>query len=200
MYWNGPNSEYPTMINYGESNSMEGQDQWVLNLHSGKIKGTYVEIGGGHPVIGNNTYLLEREFGWTGLSIEIDEQMVNLYNDTRINKCVNGNAFNFDYKKYFELNFFPKRIDYLQVDIDDKPPAANLLGLIALPLSDYRFSCMTIEHGCVTDYRNDELRRAQRLILTSLGYRLIMQGVNEDWWVDELAIPYEKYGYMFYIE
>ena len=49
MYWNGPGSELPENIKYGESCSMEGQDQWVLNLLSGKRYGTYVEVGGGHP-------------------------------------------------------------------------------------------------------------------------------------------------------
>jgi hypothetical protein len=199
MYWNGPGSEIPQTINYGKSNSMEGQDQWVLNSLSGKREGTYVEIGGGHPVIGNNTYLLESEFNWRGVSIEIDDEMSALYNDTRENPCINHDAITFDYREYFAANNFPKQIDYLQIDIDDQPKQANLLGLIALPLSEYRFSLMTIEHGVITDYRMTELRSAQRLILSSFGYRLIVQGVNEDWWVDTSVIPYDKYGYSFRI-
>jgi len=81
MYWNGPGSELPKSIEYGESSSMEGQDQWVLNLLSGKRGGTYVEIGGGHPRLGNNTFLLENSFGWVGVSIEIDAEMTKLHNE-----------------------------------------------------------------------------------------------------------------------
>ena len=197
MYWNGPNSQKPEYIEYGQSYSMEGQDRWVLNLLSGKKNGTYVEIGAGHPRHGNNTWLLEQEFNWEGMSVEIDAELVDVFNSERRNPCMNADALGFSYEAYFENNHFPKQIDYLQIDVDDRPPAANLLALIALPLSRYRFSAMTIEHGCVTDYRMEGLRDAQRLILTSLGYRLIVQGVNEDWWIDPQNVPYEKYGFMF---
>lgn len=200
MYWNGPGSELPKSIEYGESCSMEGQDLWVLNLLSGKIGGTYVEIGGGHPRLGNNTFLLESSFGWTGVSIEIDVDMAQTYNKQRTNPCINADAIGFDYWSYFANNHFPKQIDYLQIDIDDKPANANLLGLIALPLAEYRFSVLTIEHGCVTNYKNSQLRNAQRMILDSFGYRLVVQGVNEDWWIDESVVPYEKYGYQFRID
>jgi len=67
-------------------------------------------------------------------------------------------------------------------------------------MNKYRFSALTIEHGCVTNYKNSHLRDAQRLILDSFGYRLIVQGVNEDWWVDESAVPYERYGYQFRVD
>lgn len=199
MYWDGPNSEMPNIKKYSESNSLEGQDEWVLNLLSEKRNGTYVEIGGGHPIAGNNTYLLETKYGWGGLSVEIDGEMAMLHKEKRLNPCINANAINFDYWSYFANNHFPKQIDYLQIDIDDVPRNANLLGLIALPLSEYRFSAITIEHGLVTDYRMKELRDAQRLILSSFDYRLIVQGVNEDWWIDTSVIPYGKYGFQFSI-
>ena len=199
MYWNGPGSEIPNLKNYDDLMSMEGQDRWVLTVLDGKQNGTYVEIGGGHPKIGNNTYVLEKHFQWTGVAVERDSRMVDLYNSERINPCMLFDAMAFDYLSYFKNNHFPKQIDYLQIDIDADPKAANLLGLIALPLTEYRFSTITIEHGCVTDYRMSPLRDAQRLILSSLGYRLIVQGVNEDWWIDESIVPYEKYGYMFQI-
>jgi hypothetical protein len=48
------------------------QDIFVLQCLNGKKGGTYLEIGAAGPVSGNNTYLLEKEFGWTGLSIDYD--------------------------------------------------------------------------------------------------------------------------------
>ncbi len=199
MYWNGPGVEIPNLPSWDSLNSMEGQDKWVLTVLSGKKEGTYVEIGSGHPIIGNNTFVLESHFGWTGVGVEHDHEMVNEYNSTRVNPCMHFDAMAFDYASYFRNNHFPSQIDYLQIDIDDKPFAANLLALIALPLTEYRFSTITIEHGLVTNYQMGPLRDAQRLILSSIGYRLIVQGVNEDWWIDETAVPYENYGYMFQI-
>ena len=198
-YWNGPGSEIPTYVDWGESYSTEGQDRWVLNVLNGKSNGTYVEVGSGHPVHGSNTFLLEKRFNWEGVSVDIDDEMVFVFHEQRKNPCISTDAISFSYESYFRNNHFPKQIDYLQIDVDDKPPAANLLALVALPLADYRFSTLTIEHGCVTDYKNDRLRDAQRLILDSFGYRLIIQGVNEDWWVDPSAVSYDNYGYMFSI-
>jgi hypothetical protein len=196
-YWNGPGSEIPEYVNWEPSNSLEGQDRWVLNVLGGKNNGTYLEIGAGHPIYGNNTYLLENSFNWTGLSIEIEETMVSEFLNTRNNPCICSDATSIDYRSNLAKYNMPKRIDYLQIDIDDKPVNANLLGLIGLPLAEYRFSALTIEHGCLSDYKNSRLRDAQRLILESFGYRLIVQGVNEDWWIDPTSVPYEKYGYMF---
>ena len=44
------------------------QDIFVLTMLNGKQNGTYVEIGGAHPTNINNTYLLEKNFNWTGIS------------------------------------------------------------------------------------------------------------------------------------
>ena len=199
MYWNGPGSKPPEHKMYAESNSMEGQESWVLNALSEKRNGFYVEIGSGHPEIGNNTYLLETEFEWSGVGFEINHEMAQMYNSTRKNKCLNQDAISADYREIFLEFDAPKQIDYLQIDVDNHPFAANLLALIALPLSEYRFSLMSVEHGCVSDYRNEELRSCQRTILSSFDYRLIVQGYNEDLWVDTSVIPYEKYGYQFSI-
>lgn len=197
MYWNGPGSEIPIIKSYENSQSMEGQDEFVLNLLGEEESKFFVEIGSGHPKIGSNTWLLEKFFGWKGMAIDIDAEMVEQYRQIRSAECFLSDATTFNYRHYFDEHCFPKQIDYLQIDIDNQPKNANLMGLIALPLSMYRFSVLTIEHGCVTDYKNSDLRNVQRFILDSYGYRLIVQGVNEDWWIDPQVVPYEKYGFMF---
>lgn len=176
---------------------MEGQESWVLNMLSEKRDGFYLEIGSGHPEIGSNTLLLEQDFNWSGLGIDIDSRISDTYNLMRNNKCINADAISIDYRKVLSESGAPKQIDYLQIDVDNNPLAANLLALVAIPLTEYRFSVITIEHGCVTDYKNEELRNCQRTILSAFGYRLIVQGINEDWWVDAAAVPYEKYGTLF---
>ena len=72
------------MIEY-KSNSREHQDFFVLSVLDKKQKGTYVEIGAAAPIDYNNTYLLESSFNWTGVSVEWDPYMVNLFNSVRKN-------------------------------------------------------------------------------------------------------------------
>lgn len=100
------------------------QDLFVLSILNGKKGGVYIEIGGSDPIQINNTYLLEKKFGWKGLSFELDIGLVDKYNSIRINKCICGDATKVDYTKEFIENNIPKQIDYLQVDIE---PATQTL-------------------------------------------------------------------------
>ena len=55
------------------SYSQIGQDRLVVHLTKEKRCGTFVDIGCSRPSLINNTFLLENEYQWTGLSIDIDE-------------------------------------------------------------------------------------------------------------------------------
>ena len=46
-------------------------------------------------------------------------------------------------------------------------------------------------------WRNDAMRDAQREILDSLGYSLVVRQMHEDWWVDPKVITLEKYREYF---
>ena len=184
-------------INYPESNSSQSQEKFVLNVLGEKLGGTFVEIGSQHPEISSNTLLLEKRFGWSGLAIEIDKLYSDMYNNHRSSVCVNADALTFDYIEYFEENNFPKQIDYLQIDVDDTPRHANLIALTQLPLTRYRFSTITIEHDCIRDYTLKNMRDAQRVLLSSLNYELVVQGESEDFWVDKMSVPYEKYWSLY---
>ena len=123
---------------YPNSFSQEAQESFVLNILKEKKNGFYLEIGSWHPVLKNNTYLLETEFNWTGLALDINQEMCKKYTEIRKNKCLNQNAILFDYEKYFLENKFPNQIDYLQIDIDqsdNNDDFANVKALINLPLS-----------------------------------------------------------------
>lgn len=179
------------MYRYIKSTSDLGQESFVLSVLKEKRNGHYVELGSGDPSNGNNTKLLESDFGWSGVALELSPDLAKAYNDQRSNPCIEANALTFEYEKYFEENSFPGVIDYLQIDIDGHDEGRCLLALVALPMLKYRFRVITIEHDLCVNFRREGMRNAQREILDSLGYRLIAQLEGEDWWVDIDLIPLE---------
>ena len=171
-------------VKFNWSQSM--QDMFVLMSLDGKKNGVYLELGADLPRIINNTYLLESEFDWSGVSFEYDPEKVTFFNTIRRNKCICDDATTFDYKFLFEERNYPKQIDYLQLDLD--PAEGTLAALKHLPLDDYRFTAITYETDVYTagaDVQDEEIE-----YLKSYGYELVVRNVAnegnpyEDWWVD----------------
>ena len=162
------------------------QDIFVLTMLNGKQNGTYVEIGGAHPTNINNTYLLEKDFNWTGISFEINADLANYYNSQRSNQCICTDATQVNYSEVFEENNLSNQIDYLQVDID--PSYQSLASLKKIDLETYRFSVITFE----TDAYQGSIgvMEESRDIFQRHNYQLVASNVNncghafEDWYVD----------------
>jgi len=180
-----------------ETYAWNKQDIFVAEILNRKENGYYVEIGSNEPNIGNNTYLLEKNYNWNGLSLDNEPIVTARFNDIRKNKAILADATTFNYLKYFEENNFPKQIDYLSIDVDGnyrfdgkREPNNSLLSLITLPLTTYRFTIIHYEHDIGGNYKNIETRDAQREILTSLGYSLLISNIEEDWWVDSEILPW----------
>lgn len=190
-------SDYENLkFKFSESEEIENnhsqsmQDIFVLSVLDGKRNGTYVEIGADKPRVINNSYLLEAQYDWEGVSFEIDCDKVSYFNTIRKNECICADATKFDYKSLFIERNYPKQIDYLQVDCD--PPQITLECLKRLPLDDYRFSVITFETDLYAG--GAEVQKEQYDILTSLGYQRVVKNIKnegnpyEDWWVDPLSV------------
>jgi len=179
-------NEFLRTTNGHNTYSQACQDLFVVNMVQGKKNGFYLEIGASHPFESSNTFLLENDFNWTGISLEIDKDAASVYNSFRLNKCIIADATDFNYRNYFEINKIPNIIDYLSIDIE---PADNTLkALLELPMKDYRFSVITYEHD---RYISGDLYMIQsRTYLESFGYKLVVSNVKtngrdfEDWWID----------------
>lgn len=169
-------------INYSQLH----QDMFALCALDGLRNGTYLEIGAHEPIFISNTYLLESLFDWRGVSIELDPEMAQRHKAMRTNICHHADALDVDYTKLLREQNMPPVIDYLSVDID--PPCNSLSALRKIPHDLYRFKIITFEH----DYSHGgQLERIEsRLLLESLGYKLIVSDVSwgnriiEDWWAD----------------
>ena len=170
--------------------SQSMQDMFVLSMLDGKRNGVYVEIGADQPRVISNTYLLENNFDWSGVSFELDADKVSFFNTIRKNKCLCEDATLYDYKSLFEDRNFAKQIDYLQLDID--PAEGTLRALKALPLDDYRFSVITYETDVYSS--GADIQDEQIEILESHGYQLVAKNVKcegnpyEDWWIDPAIV------------
>ena len=170
--------------------SQSMQDIFVMSMLDGKRNGVYVEIGADQPRVISNTYLLEKDFDWSGISFELDADKVAFFNTIRENKCLCEDATLYDYKSLFQKSNYPKQIDYLQLDID--PAEGTLRALKALPLDDYRFSVITYETDVYSS--GADIQDEQIEILESHGYQLVAKNVKcegnpyEDWWVDPAIV------------
>jgi len=171
-------------------NSDAKQDQFVANILNFKKNGYCVDIGSYHSVTSNNTYCFQ-DSGWSSISVEIESRFNESYSTRKSGVHLNENALQVNYKNVFEEYEFPKTIDYLSLDVDTV--STDVLKI--LPLDEYRFRVITIEHdGYLYE---DKYRGEQRNILTSHGYLLLCANVYveqpgyegkefpfEDWWID----------------
>ncbi len=55
-----------------EKFSQIGQDIIVRIYFNEKLNGTFLDIGCGYPKKINNTYLLEKDLNWDGISIDLE--------------------------------------------------------------------------------------------------------------------------------
>ena len=180
---------------YVDSFSQSNQESFVLNMLQGKSNGFYLEIGGHDGFAISNTSLLETQFHWQGVALDISGKCVRRYNKQRNNICLKADATKFDYEEYLNNISAPFQIDYLQVDIE--PAKQSLLALKALPLLTRRFSVITFEHDLYAFPENNSVQRESREILKALGYELVVGNVKshgnpyEDWWVDPAIVDSE---------
>lgn len=176
-----------------KSYSQARQDLFVLSMNEHKKNGFYLEIGGYEPIEINNTYLLETEYFWNGISIEINQTHVNKYNNCRKNCCYLGDALKLDFLHFLKMSKMPNQIDYLSIDIE---PVKNTLECLQLlPHHIYRFSVITFEHELYKE--GDWAKKTAYDFLTKKGYQLVVNNVKnngnsfEDWYVDPLVIKKE---------
>ena len=166
--------------------SQADQDLFVLSAMRGKKNGTFLEIGAFDPIDISNTYLLESQFGWSGLSIDIDPAITEPF--ARQRKChfLLADALKLDYEAVLQQSFPDKRIDYLSLDIDPCPQTLACLRLL-LPVS-YRFSVITFEHDAYGG--NTSPREESRVLLADCGYVRVCGNITsndwpfEDWYLD----------------
>ena len=170
--------------NIKKNYSQSYQDLFVLMALNGLQYGSWIEIGCAHPTYGNNTKLLE-EWGWDGVSIDIDTNVVdNWKNRVTIPYQMDATKVDWDKMPIWGLTDIT---DYLQIDVD--PPKVSYEVLLKIPFWKHKFRVITFEHDFYAD-ESGEIREKSRNYLRSFGYELIVNDIAvdeyssyEDWWV-----------------
>lgn len=181
--------KFPGIETIEHSEGQALQDMFVLSILNGKIKGTYLEIGAQEPKFQNNTYILEKNFNWKGVSIEIRKDLCEMFEKERSNKILCEDATLSNYENILFNNPYEesKTIDYLQIDCE--PSKTTFEILLSIPFEEYKFNIITYEHDHYVDM-TDSYRKKSRNYLKSLGYILLVSDVSldenspfEDWWI-----------------
>ena len=165
------------------------QDKFVLSVLKNKTNGYFLEIGSNDPIYINNSYILEKKYGWNGLMVEYDGNFERYYRLYRSSHYIIQDATKIDYANFFEKNQFPKNMDYLQIDLEAwNGSTINTLKLLDETIFDeYKFAVVTFEHDI---YRGDhfDTRNTSREIFKKRGYHRVYSDVAngtpyEDWYV-----------------
>ena len=127
------------------------QDIFVLAYLNFKRSGYFVDIGCGPPLLLSNTARLEKDYGWSGIAIDIsDENDYTSWSDRKQTKHIVQDATSIDYAKLFEEHFGDNDIDFLSLDLE--PPQLTMDVLYKLPWDKYRPKVVAFEPD---SYRDD---------------------------------------------
>ncbi len=180
-----------------EYNGQAQADAFVLNCTSFKKDGYFLELGSRHPKENNNSYILEKSFGWRGVMVDRENTYKQEYISQRPNSIgIINDATKIDYNKVFRDNNFPYDLDFLQLDLEvrDNTALQTFLKIDEELLDEYKFATITMEHDIYTGLRNAaKTRNKSRQILKARGYCLVFEDIldppskelmpYEDWWV-----------------
>lgn len=167
------------------SRSQSGQESFAHSVNENKHSPRYLEIGAGHPVESSNTYILETQMGWTGLSWDLSSEYAITWNTLRRNKLVCEDARLVDWSSL--LTKYGTHFDYLSLDINSVDYEIEILEkLFKAGLS---FSSLTVEHDSYVSSTKLSSVEFLRELLIRNGYKLVCKDVKfrwrtyEDWWV-----------------
>ena len=153
--------------------SEAGQDIFALNL-IGK-NGTYLEVGGFKPKLDSNTYILEAQNNWRGITIEFKKELQSLWSSCkeRKNRIYFEDALKFDYKTALEENNLPLHLNYLSCDIDPRDKTFEALKKILK--EGLSFDFISFEHD---DYTSDvSYHKLVSEYLIPKGYKIAVNNI-----------------------
>ena len=179
--------------------SQSGQDQFAYDL-SGE-NGFYLEIGAHHPIINSNSYNLEVNCNWKGVSIEYDVSYKKNWKECieRKNPVLWNDAFDLNYHDIKSEFSLPERINYLSCDIE--PPKNTYSILTKIINEGLEFDFISYEHDKYNS--GDKYEQLSQNFLLGQNYKIAIKDVYsrskkykiyETWFVNK-DIDFENISY-----
>jgi hypothetical protein len=192
--------------------SQIGQDRWVCEKFNYKKNGYFLNLGAYDGIFYDNTYYLEKELGWKGLSIEPDkvafEKLIKNRNCICVNKALSGESKMMKFTKPGQHGYIkedgellveaitieklmvdyniPFLIDYISMDIEWQ----EIPVLSTFPFNKYETILWTIEHNLYSD--GTETKQRIKEIMISNGYMIDQENMSagdgnmfEDWYINK---------------
>lgn len=145
--------------------SFEQQDEFIINIFDQKQNGFFLDVGCSHPVLGSNTYALEKQFGWNGFCFDMDMLTGTYWNSsTQLYETVNWHEHRTapwiymdvqspEFTEFLKINVNDTVVDYISLDVD-KPSTMphhpneifSLSALYRILDSKIKFKSITFEH------------------------------------------------------
>jgi FkbM family methyltransferase len=196
-----------------KSYSQAGQDLWVLEILKGKKNGFFLDVGAYDGIKYSNSFLLEKEFGWSGLLIEAHPgnfgSIKKIRTSTLVTYAISDSNGNISFEKdcntgskisekgelitvpsitfedLFLIYDIPSTIDYMSLDIE----GYEYKSLLRFPFDEYKCKLITVEHNL---YMGDSSNKEGiKHLLTNNGYTLEIENVShqglpfEDWYINK---------------
>ena len=95
-FYNNVFNQDKHVINTASFKSQFNQDKHVINVYNGKKNGFFVEIGAYDGIDSSNTYVLEKEYNWSGLCVECNPRHYATLSNTRNCHISNNAVYNVD--------------------------------------------------------------------------------------------------------
>ena len=169
-----------------KSYSQNNQDNLVLEYLNNKTQGFFLDIGCCYPKTINNTYLLEKEFGWDGISIDIHdfvEPNGETWTDLRKSKQIIEDALKIDYSDLLKKLNAPKEIDFLSMDLE--PPDLTYECLKKIPFDEYTFNVILFEIDDEREPNFETRKKESRELIQSKGYIFLGNiGGQDDFYIN----------------
>lgn len=181
-----------------EFHSHEQQDEFIFNLFKQQKDGFFLDISCGHPLIGSNSYALEKFCGWKGFGFDIGDVEADLqWSQHRSNPFIRMDATSADLTDFLISNVpVGTVVDYISLDVDAAGTNLALQALKRVLNSKIRFKAMTFEHEC--HIHGQSIRDEASQLLEAQGYVRLFEDVRlwgagivddsgatfEDWWID----------------
>lgn len=156
--------------------------------------GYFLDLGSAHPILGNNTIMLEKA-GWKGLLFDVNVWAIQEAARCRMARGVVVDLRVDSIEPMLIADHAPFVIDYISFDVD----GATLDAIEKFPFERYGFKFMTFEHDLYCGSMEKKNAMLDRL-LDFPAYEMIAENVCfkdesgnarpfEDWYVDTDFYP-----------